>query len=61
MTPQEELELYKALMRQISGMYDNPELKRICQEAGRGNWSSVFYEKYKPDSLKKKVKEKQEG
>lgn len=49
-----ELEMHRALLRQIHGMYDNAELRRVCQDGLQGKWDSVFYDKYKPESLKKK-------
>lgn len=54
---QTEVEYYKTLLKQIHGMYDNPELKRVCQEGIKGNWASAFYDKYKPEGLGKKNKE----
>lgn len=54
-TPPTEVELHRALLKQIHAMYDNPELKRTCQEALKGHWKHAFYEKYKPEGLKKKI------
>lgn len=56
MTPEEELQAHKALLRQMVAMYDNPEIKRVVGNALRGEWSHAIYEKYQPDFMKDKPK-----
>lgn len=51
--------LYKAVLRQIMSMYENPDLKRVCIEAMSGNWESALYEKYRPATFEVKNKKRQ--
>lgn len=55
MTQEELIELHRAVLRQIAAMYDNPEMKRVIQSALRNDWNNAFYDKFKPEILKKKM------
>jgi len=51
--PEVEVDLFRAFLRQVNAVYDNPELKRTIGNALRGEWDLAFYEKYRPEKPKK--------